>query len=219
MRVHSIFTSIDGEVNKWGQGTFSTFLRLAGCGLACTYCDTPQARDWDGKKVFTLSEVINEINKRGCKKVTITGGEPLMQQDALFNLLRYLLFRHPYDKRDFKVSIETNGSIPIPEWGGGINWIADYKLPSSGMSEQMDLENFENLGSDDYIKMVVEDKNDFYFALGVIDALKEKRISARIAMSPLDPTLPPGVLMGWLMKEKMFDIQLNVQLHKLLGIE
>ena len=214
MIVNEIFTSIDGEVNRWGQGILTTFVRLQGCNLRCDYCDTPDALEFaDLIHDVSIAEVITEIANKECKKVTITGGEPMAQHD-FFELLD-LLMRYEY-----WVSIETNGTylIPIPYLNDErLSWVVDYKWE---YQERMRM-NWTALSENDWIKFLVNEDN----VMGIFSKIKEMRkegVSARIAVS--DVSSPEAIhvnhvwLMNLLIKERMFDVSLNVQLHKLIGI-
>ena len=105
IKINEIFTSIDGEVNRYGQGGLTTFIRLAGCNLQCSYCDTKQAQAMDTGVDMTIDEITERIE---VSKVTITGGEPLCQKDELIELINSLCFT------DIRVTVETNGSLIIP---------------------------------------------------------------------------------------------------------
>src|SRR5210317_280287 len=110
LKIKEIFTSIDGEVNHLGQGYPSIFIRLADCNLNCSYCDTDYKLDPE-QKLSTVNEIINHIQKifPGYNKVTITGGEPLVQLVEVSILIDELF------KRDYHVSLETNGTFRIEE--------------------------------------------------------------------------------------------------------
>ena len=164
--VDCIFNSIDGEANGFfGAGQPSTFIRLRGCNLRCTYCDTVYAQGSGG----TAREV-QDIVKRSdlLDKITITGGEPLLQPECV-TLIWALLFAGK------KVSVETNGSMIPPAQmlahilaEDNLRFIVDYKLPSSGMQSEMHPEAFANLSDTDVIKFVVADMKDYHIARGII---------------------------------------------------
>lgn len=115
MKIHSIFPSIDGEVNLYHQGRLAVFIRFSGCNCRCFYCDTKYAWDINSGAEMTVEEVMRAVRKFGIKKVTITGGEPLLRQDELFELTRKLY------RDNYEVSIETNGSLPL--YGYGVGWL------------------------------------------------------------------------------------------------
>lgn len=206
MRIYSIFNSIDGEVNKWGQGTFSTFIRFSGCNLACSFCDTEYARDYMSGAHMDIEEVMQKVKEIGCKKVTITGGEPLLQA-GIIPLVSELL------KEEYLVSIETNGSIFPPSYNS-VNLIMDYKLPSSGMESSMILPAFYKLKPDDYVKFVVGSDEDHKRMIQVIYLLRQNNCSANIAVSPVHSMFPADKLVEKLQEDKIFDCQVNLQLHK-----
>ena len=210
MKLFSIFNSIDGEVNKWGQGHFSTFIRLAGCNLRCSYCDTPYALFSNCGKETTIENIISRVREIGCSKITITGGEPFTQEDTTQLICQ--LLRHGYS-----ISIETNGSI-VPVSYNGVNIIMDYKLPSSKMEEHMIWEAFYRLKSDDIVKFVVADELDYNRMIQVMYDLRKNMCVADFAVSPMEKTYPAPKLIEQLKKDKIFEIIVNLQLHKLINL-
>ncbi len=206
MIINEIFTSIDGEVNQWGQGTFSTFIRLAGCNLNCPYCDTQYAQNSKAGKEMTVEEVAKKVEEIGCKKITITGGEPLLQTTEVLDLI-YLL------PISFKVSIETNGSILIPAIQT-VCFVMDYKLDNE---EKMNLQNFEFLTSNDWIKIVISGEEDYQRTKEIRSLVKSKYgCQARIAFSPVHDKIDPADLIRKLKQDKLFDVVVNLQIHKFI---
>lgn len=172
LNVQSIFDSIDGEFNGFnGAGQLTTFIRLKGCNLRCDYCDTKYAQESKSENWMTIDEIVEQIH---FPKVTITGGEPLLQIRALALLLARLL------GLKYKVTVETNGSIEPFYWRYGyeFNWVwstdsnltenlryvVDFKLPSSGMAKHMKSEVFNSLRAVDVIKFVISDEEDYNYA-------------------------------------------------------
>lgn len=216
MRVYSIFRSIDGEVNHFHQGRFSTFIRLAGCNLRCAYCDTLYAQEKDSGTEMSVAYIVKEIEKLNCWKVTITGGEPLLQAEELFELLRWL------NRNEYRVSVETNGSQELLGIGVG-SWVLDYKLPSSGMMDHMKIIEHVRLGEDDFVKFVIMDEKDFKVASETMLALQANRCRATFAFSPVDSVLDPKDLMRWIEESTggfwtPSDVVVNLQLHKYIGL-
>jgi|TARA_Y100000034_G_scaffold133368_1_gene198644 7-carboxy-7-deazaguanine synthase len=210
MKVNEIFTSIDGEVNRWGQGVPTTFIRLQGCNFRCSYCDTTSAKiayEDDEFPDTPIAGIIDTVLEIGCRKITITGGEPLMQPE-IWALIDSLLYKK------FLVSVETNGSYRIMSNflnRKNLNWVVDYKWESS---KQMRVE-YTTLSKTDWIKFLVSEDN----VMGIFSKIKEMRkegVYARIAVSAVG--LEHKELMSRLIKEKMFDVSLNVQLHKLINV-
>lgn len=213
MKVYSIYQSIDGEVNAWGSGRLTTFVRLFGCNLRCSYCDTMYAVDpEEGTFVNkTVSEVVDICLLASPRKVTITGGEPLLQKKEVVDFINILTFE------DFKVSIETNGTLPIPEVSNRslVSWVVDYKLPSSGCYDKMKDENFLTLTDNDFIKFVIFNKEDFKCALDFRSRMQDK-IKTNWAFGPVHGKLSVDQLLNWLLEEGYGDELINVQLHKLI---
>jgi 7-carboxy-7-deazaguanine synthase len=227
MKVNTIFTSINGEVCFTHQGGVTTFIRLFGCNLRCSWCDTQYSyKDGD----FTELSPIDIAKKINTTCVTITGGEPLLQQETI-DLIRLLL------AGGHKVSVETNGSIEIPDIcrGDRLSWVVDYKLLSSGMSDKMVFfdSNIQMLSDTDFVKFVVGSYEDIEMAKMVIrKAMSWYRrkgilIYPRFVVSPLfsgvESSLSVAKVFAAVVEDLNSlipdgDIIFNVQLHKLLGV-
>lgn len=216
MKVYSIFNSIDGEVNLWGQGHFSTFIRLAGCNFEkrpCKYCDTKYAQSKDSGKEMSIEQIVEEVEKIGCKKVTITGGEPLLQGEEVRKLTRKLWFAKHH------TSIETNGSFPLLRGVFVGSWVIDWKLTGSGMGEYMKVEHFTPLSANDFVKFVILDKPDYEEAKLVCSILRKKGCGATFAFSPVRNILNPSELIDWMKRDRLFEVIINLQLHKYIWIK
>lgn len=165
LNVQAIFDSLDGEVNGFhGAGELCTFIRLKGCSLRCQYCDTVYAQKSEPENWMTVDEIIQQIH---FQKVTVTGGEPLLQKDPLFLLLFKLV------ELDYLITVETNGSVDIPValpdmLPDTLRFVADYKLPSSNMESKMDPKLFPKLRTIDVVKFVISDEEDYKRACEVI---------------------------------------------------
>ena len=147
MRVVEIFSSIDGEGVRAGE--LATFVRLAGCNLHCSYCDTSYAQDADSGKEMTMDDVMSEVARHQNTNVTLTGGEPLLNGCDLACQLA---------DKGYNVNIETNGSLDItPVLRDGIIVTMDFKTPSSGETESMLLSNLNKLRPEDVLKFVMAD--------------------------------------------------------------
>ena len=223
MLVNSIFNSIDGEVNYYGQGMLTTFIRLQGCNLKCSYCDTPQAQN-KTKAPFkmTPAEIVKEVHRLQGNKVTITGGEPLEQRKELIRLVEIFNRTRGYD---FRVTIETNGSKSLKGISDMACWVVDYKLPGSGMEEAMKHEAFSYLGQQDVVKFVIQNKEDFNKAIQTIEEIfgdfgKTDEFPV-FAFSPVYKKITPARLLSWLNETsipKLYKTALNIQLHKIIGL-
>lgn len=159
MKIYSIFRSIQGEGLTIGQPT--VFIRTSGCPLRCTYCDTTKA--FEAGKEMSLTDIVGAVEKHDTKHVCLTGGEPLVQDDA-YKLIQMLL-----DTRHIVV-VETSGAIPLDEMPCD-EWLSismDIKCPSSGETDKMIFENIELLGPTDQLKFIISDDEDYDFAMDVV---------------------------------------------------
>ncbi|HMK60347.1 MAG TPA: radical SAM protein [Dissulfurispiraceae bacterium] len=201
MKVCEIFTSIQGESTY--AGLPCVFVRIGGCNLRCTYCDTTYAYD-EGREL-TSDEVVAEVLKYGVSLVEITGGEPLLQGEVASLISRMLDI-------GLRVLIETNGSVDIGTIDQRATVIMDIKTPGSGMSEAFKIENLDKLKSIDEIKFVLTNKTDydwakdFLFRFGLSD-------KCAILFSPAFGYIKPSDLAGWMLNDKL-QVRLNLQLHK-----
>lgn len=222
LRVISLFLSIDGEVNGCGQGTPAFFIRLAGCNLRCWQerggCDTPYS--FGSGEEMPVGELLRRVEASGCPKVTLTGGEPLLQRGpALAALLEGLA------ARKVAVSVETNGTLP-PDFAGRehvASLVYDYKCPSSGCEAAMlPFEAmYAALGPSDYIKFIIADEADYACARDkVLRARELAHAGPRLAFSSFLPALPGGLtpqaLVARLLAERLFEVQYNLQIHKFI---
>ncbi len=202
MIVNEIFLSIQGEGEGVGKPT--VFVRLTGCNLRCTWCDTEYAF-YEGKDM-SIREIMKEVEKYGIGRVCITGGEPLLQKESLELTDRLI-------EKGYEVSIETNGSLPIE----GINKKAvismDWKTPSSGETEKMRKENLKYLEEKDQLKFVIAGEEDYTYSRNFLEENREK-IGCEIIFQPLG-----GLNIKWLAKrilEDKMDIRVLPQLHKII---
>ena len=229
MRLAEIFLGFDGEVSIFGQGSPSIFIRFAGCPLRCTYCDTMQFQSLHSGESVTVEEVFHQVkmieelrfSEAKVKKVTITGGEPLLQYYDFWKLVKLL------NDDDWDTSVETNGSMPLITQSSGKladvdSWIVDYKLPSSGMEEfMMPFESYGLLGVNDFIKFVIQDEKDLKTAFGIQIGIQDNsNCKARFAYSPVwgkydVKDLAKGLLFAG--SEILGNCIINYQLHKLWG--
>lgn len=201
MKVCEIFTSIQGESSYAGMSC--TFIRMTGCNLRCSYCDTKYAYN-EGREL-SEEDIIGEVKRYGISLVEITGGEPLIQK-AVFHLIENLL-----DEK-YKVLIETNGSMNIKDVDKRAVVILDIKTPGSGMSEKMDLSNLENIKSTDEIKFVVTNRTDYEWSKDII--YRYNLINkCHLLLSPAYGILPSEDLARWMIEDRL-QARLNLQLHK-----
>jgi len=202
MEINEIFYSIQGE-GKW-TGLPNVFIRTTGCNLRCSFCDTKYAY-FDGKKM-TIKDIMKSINEYHCRKVCITGGEPLLQGE-ITELINNL------EKNNYKICIETNGSQPLNEIIKRKNLIIsmDIKCPSSKMHEKMNFENISFLEKKDQLKFVIKDKKDYNYAKKIIEKYKP---ICPIYLQPVWGTNPKN-LADWIKKDGL-KVNLGLQLHKII---
>ena len=202
IKINEIFKSIQGESAY--AGLPCTFVRLAGCNLRCTYCDTNYAY-YNGEEISD-EEIVAKIDEYGVKLVEFTGGEPLLQEETP-KLLKTLI------DKGYEVLIETNGSICIGCLDKRLNIIMDYKTPRSGMSERMRVKNFDFLKKTDQIKFVLMDESDYIWAKDIIVSNNLIEKHDNILMSPAFDALSPKSLVEWVLKDNL-QVRVQLQIHK-----
>jgi len=208
-KVVEIFDSIEGEGKR--AGALATFIRLAECNLRCSFCDTTYSfgESADAYQIMTLEEILTRVNPR-FSFVTLTGGEPLLAPhvDRLINRLA----------ENYQVNIETNGSVditPFIDITRNVFFTIDYKLPSSGMTDKMRLENYEKLALHDVLKFVVGDDNDLQH---MINFLKQLKVSVpRIYIGAVYNNYPLQKIVAAMLKNPILvDANLQLQFHKII---
>ena len=211
LQVVEKFISINGEGRRCGQ--LATFIRFAGCNLNCGYCDTAWAND---RKVafdpMTAEEVYAYIKETQVTNVTLTGGEPLLQQDM--RELLELLSQDP----ELYVEIETNGSVLLSKFSDLENppsFTMDYKLPSSGMERMMALENFDHLTEKDTVKFVSGSMADLEKARELINKYKLTEKTS-IFISPVFGDIELESIVDFMKDNQMNGVNMQVQLHKII---
>lgn len=205
-RVSEIFSSIDGEGIRAGYPV--TFIRLHGCPLSCSYCDSTYATEGDDYTLMNMEEIINEVYNKGLFRVTLTGGEPLNNEFA-YDLVLELR------NRGYEVNIETNGSFMIHRFSHLNNTIItmDYKCYSSGMTDKMDVDNFMYLRHQDVLKFVVGDINDLN---QMRDILNQYRIYCNVFVSPVFGKIDPKDIVKYLLDNNLENVRLQLQMHKII---
>ncbi len=203
LKVNEIFYSIQGESSYAGKPC--AFIRLTGCNLRCSYCDTKYA--YHRGKDMDLKQIMKKIVSYGCPLVEITGGEPLLQQDTP-HLAKHLL------DTGYDVLLETNGSQDINRVDRRCVRIVDIKCPSSGEMESNDLKNLDRLTLGDEIKFVIGDRKDYEYAKDVLTSIKLAG-SPRfpVHLSPSFGRIQPKELAAWILDDRL-NVRLHLQLHK-----
>lgn len=202
--VNEIFISIQGESLYAGRPC--VFVRLTGCNLRCSYCDTDYA--WSGGRDMNIEEIVSEVQAFRFPLVEITGGEPLLQKNTP-ELVRRLL------DGQMEVMMETNGTFPIDLVSEKCIKVMDIKCPASGQSHKTDFENINRLGASDQVKFVVCDRGDYEFARGIINRSLKTGCGATMLISPAAGMVEPAEVAGWIIEDRL-EARLQLQLHKIL---
>lgn len=207
LKVNEIFFSIQGESTY--AGFPCVFVRLTGCNLRCSYCDTRYAYD-EGRDLET-EEIIKQVEAYRCPLVEITGGEPLIQKETPA-LVQQLC------DRKFKVLMETNGSMNIDLVDKRCVRIMDIKCPSSGESDRNDLLNLGRLTASDEVKFVIDGRKDYEFAKQLLLQLRSSYDRAvHVHFSPVFGKLDFRKLAKWILEDHL-DARLHLQLHKIIWV-
>jgi len=201
LKVNEIYHSIQGESTYTGLPC--VFIRLTGCNLRCTYCDTEYAF-FEGKE-RTVDEIIEEVRKYNCKLAEVTGGEPLMQEECK-DLMKNLC------DEEFEVMLETAGNMPIKDVDKRVKIIMDLKSPSSGMMNKNLYENVEHLKKDDEVKFVIGNREDYDWIKEIISKYDLQNKCTLLA-SVVFGILEPLTLINWILEDKL-DIRFQLQTHK-----
>jgi len=219
-QVNETFLSIDGEVNPWHQGVPSFFIRLQGCNLKCPYCDTKRTWVKEGGNLMTVEELCQIADTSGVRKITITGGEPLIQ--PLYPLVKRFV------EQGYRVSVETNGvtrpdvkDFQLFATNPMTSLIIDIKLPSSQPSENIVWGFIRSMSSlkNTWLKFVVADYEDLRVAKDYITQMGLQ--SANLAFSPVVGEwgkLSYQDMVTWMVQQGFPLAVLNVQIHKLISM-
>jgi 7-carboxy-7-deazaguanine synthase len=202
--VNEIFFSIQGE--SIHSGLPCTFIRLAGCNLRCSYCDTRYAYD-EGVEM-KIKSIMDRIEVYGCPLVEITGGEPLLQNETPQLIYRLL-------KNGYKVMMETNGSLDIGKVDKRCIKIVDIKCPTSNESDKNDFENINRLHPEDQVKFVIGNRTDYDYASKITTRIYPKLAPDHILFSPVFGQMVPSDLAKWILEDKL-QVRFHLQLHKFI---
>ena len=201
LNITEIFYSLQGEAKEVGIPT--VFVRLTGCPLRCNYCDTAYA--FKGNNPLSIQHILDEIAQYNTHYVCVTGGEPMAQSNCL-KLLDALI------DNDYKVSMETSGSIDIAPVNSKVSIVMDIKTPSSTEEHQNRYENLSILKNKDQLKFVIASRSDFDWCTKI---LENHAVESEVLFSPVYASLRPVELADWIL-EKKINVRLQVQLHKIL---
>ena len=203
LRVTEMFRSIQGESTHAGRPC--TFVRLTGCPMRCTWCDSEYT--FSGGEHFTIDDIMQKVRDFGCKLVEITGGEPLAQREA-FDLIKRLC------DEDFEVLIETGGYVSTEEVDRRAKIILDIKCPASSEAERNHWPNLNRLRPDlDEVKFVIADRNDWEFAKTIISEYGLEKSARAVLISPAWGLIDLTALANWI-AESGLNVRMQLQLHK-----
>ena len=203
LRITEIFHSIQGEADAVGWPT--VFVRLTGCPLRCSWCDTTYSFTGGDKR--TLDEVLATVAGYQARHVCVTGGEPLAQKACLPLLAALCDAGH-------EVSLETSGAMDVAEVDPRVRKVMDLKCPGSGEMARNRWENLAHLLPHDQLKFVIADRADYEWAR---EQTRAHALATRcqVLFSPVADQLPPGQLADWILADRL-PVRLQLQLHKVL---
>ena len=203
LKISEIFYSLQGEAASTGKPT--VFVRLTGCPLRCTYCDTEYA--FFGGEWMGFDAIIERVRQHGVDRVCVTGGEPLAQKNCI-GFLRLLC------DSGFDVSLETAGAHDISAVDSRVVRVVDVKTPGSGEVTKNNTANLALLKKSDQIKFVICDRADYEWSR---EFLKHERLAERceVLFSPVWGRVEPRDLAEWVLADHL-PVRVQVQLHKLL---
>lgn len=204
------FISINGEGKKAGE--LAVFIRFRKCNLNCSYCDTTWAKSKDcPAEMLSAEQIAGYVYGTGVKNVTLTGGEPLLQEN-LYDLIEILM------EQGNNVEIETNGSISIAEYNKKEyrpDFTLDYKLPDSNMEHAMDLGNYNYIRQNDTVKFVAGSFEDLECAVKIIEKY-ELINKCNVYISPVFGKINPVDIVDFMKKNGLNGVKLQLQLHKFI---
>jgi 7-carboxy-7-deazaguanine synthase len=203
IKLTEIFLSLQGEADSIGWPT--VFVRLTGCPLRCTYCDTQYA--FYGGEWVDLDDVVARVREFNVEHVCVTGGEPLAQR-GVHELMRRLC------DLGLRVSLETSGALDIAGVDARVVRVLDIKTPGSGEASRNRLENLAHLRAHEQIKFVLCDRADYEWARALVQDRQLHRI-AMVLFSPSFGQIAPGELAEWILADRL-PVRFQLQLHKVL---
>jgi len=205
LNVHEIYSSVQGESTLVGMPC--TFVRLAGCPLRCTYCDTLQAIPFDSGQAMSLDSIVEQVQMLSNPLVLVTGGEPLAQKNCI-HLLEKLCEVMPM------VQLETSGALDTSRVAPQVRKIIDIKTPGSGEAKRNRWENLDDLQPHDEIKFVLTSREDYEWSRNIVQT-RLQHISSTILFSPCWGQVDAADLCAWILSDHL-PVRLQVQMHKVI---
>ncbi len=202
LRVNEIYISLQGESSH--QGFLCTFVRLTGCHLRCSYCDSVHSF-YEGDRM-TVDAVVEKVVALGAPRVELTGGEPLLQP-AVYPLMEALL------RKGLTVMLETSGSIDVRLVPGAVHKIVDLKAPSSGESDRNDLRVLLSMNQNDELKFVLGSRADYEWAKAMIEKHRLDERPYPLLFSSVFDKLSPQQLAEWIIADRL-KVRFQLQQHK-----
>jgi 7-carboxy-7-deazaguanine synthase len=203
LKITEIFYSLQGEALNVGLPT--VFIRLTGCPLRCSYCDTAYA--FTGGEWMDIDVIIDSIKQYNTSHIMVTGGEPLAQKNCI-ELLKKLC------DLDYSVSLETSGAILVDKVDARVVKVLDIKTPASDEEAKNKFENFDYLSAKDQIKFVICDEADYLWSKQLIEQQKLDS-KCEILLSPAYEQLDATTLAEWMLRDQL-NARFQIQLHKYL---
>jgi len=202
--VNEIFYSIQGESTF--AGLPCTFIRLTGCNLRCSYCDTKYA--YNEGTSLTVNDIIDRISDYRCFLVEITGGEPLIQDETPLLITNLI-------NNGYKLLLETNGTIDISQVDERCIKIVDIKCPGSGESGKNILDNLNRLNISDQVKFVISSREDYGYAKDIIKRIPSWFLRENILISPVPGKMDFSDLAKLILEDRLA-VRFHIQLHKII---
>ena len=202
--VNEIFNSIQGE--SIYAGLPCTFIRLSGCNLRCSYCDTRYA--YEEGASLTMTDIMDRVSGYGCPLVEITGGEPLLQNETLLLITNLI-------ENSYTVLLETNGTIDISRIDERCIKIVDIKCPASGESGKSIIDNLYRLNVNDQVKFVISNHEDYDYAKDIIKQIPGEFPKGNILISPVPGKMEFSDLASRILEDKLM-VRFHIQLHKII---
>ena len=202
LTINEIFYSIQGESTYSGRPC--VFVRLTGCDLRCTWCDTTYSFH-EGRRM-SVDDVLEEVGRYGSPLVEVTGGEPLLQPDV-YPLMDRLL------ESGRTVLLETGGQVDVSQVPGAVVKVMDVKCPGSGECDKNEWANIDWLGSRDQVQFVIKDRTDEEFARDTATRHALEHRCAAVLFSPVHGVLEPKALSEWILEDRL-PVRLQLQIHK-----
>ena len=204
LRISEIFYSLQGETRTMGRPT--VFVRLTGCPLRCTWCDTEYA--FKGGEMMSIEDILTTVAGYQPEYVTVTGGEPLAQKNC-----RQLLSK--LSDIGCEVSLETSGALTLDDIDDRVIKVMDLKPPASGESHRNRYDNIQWLNDRDQIKFVILDRGDYDWSVSKLIEYNLPEKVPDILFSPVSEQLQPETLAGWILEDRL-PVRFQLQLHRMI---